>query len=148
MDVINEPLNHNKLKLWSTLIQSHHHDKDIERTNGINNESEIEAEKELTVFHPNCYVLMLTNVFENFVYKSTLEYKINSLYSYSVNGYTRKSGLKHLLLLLENNIRGGISTVLGDRYVESGPKILFRCQKFIRMGNEPVFTNREFRKSG
>ena len=26
---------------------------------------------------------------------------------------------KHLLLLLENNIRGGIGTVLGDRYIES-----------------------------
>ena len=26
---------------------------------------------------------------------------------------------KHLLLLLENNIRGGISSVVGDRFVES-----------------------------
>ena len=26
---------------------------------------------------------------------------------------------KHLLLLLENNIRGGISSVMGDRFVES-----------------------------
>ena len=46
-------------------------------------------------------------------------------------GYTWKAGLKmtktkldfikdeHLLLLLENNIRGGISSVMGDRYVQS-----------------------------
>ena len=47
-------------------------------------------------------------------------------------GYTWKDGLKQtkikldfikekeLLLLLENNIRGGISSIMGDRYVESG----------------------------
>ena len=52
-------------------------------------------------------------------------YGINPLYSYSEPGYTWKAGLKltnikldfikdkHLLLLLENNIRGGISSVMG-----------------------------------
>ena len=76
-------------------------------------------------------VLQLTDVFENFVEKSTLEYGINPLYSYSLPGYTWKAGLKltnikldfikdkQLLLLLENNIRGGISSVMGPRYIES-----------------------------
>ena len=62
---------------------------------------------------------------------STREYKINPLYSYSLPGCTWKAGLKltnieldyinckELLLLLENNIRGGISSVMGDRHVQS-----------------------------
>ena len=53
------------------------------------------------------------------------------MYSYSLPGYTWKAGLKltnieldyikckELLLLLENNIRGGISSVMGDRHVQS-----------------------------
>ena len=53
------------------------------------------------------------------------------MYSYSLPGYTWKAGLKltnikldfikdkDLPLLLENNIRGGISSVMGDRFVES-----------------------------
>ena len=73
----------------------------------------------------------MADVFENFVEKSTLEYSINSLYSYSLPGYTWKAGLKitkikldfkkdkELLPPLENNIRGGISSVMGPRYIES-----------------------------
>ena len=76
-------------------------------------------------------VLQLAVVFENFVEKATLEYSINPLYSFSLPGFTWKAGLKitkfelgfikdkELLLLLENNIRGGISSVLGPRYIES-----------------------------
>ena len=76
-------------------------------------------------------VLQLAEVFENFVEKATLEYNINPLYSYSLPGYTWKAGLKltnikldfikdeDLLLLLENNIRGEISSVMGPRYIES-----------------------------
>ena len=76
-------------------------------------------------------ILQLADVFENFVESSTREYNINPLYSYSLPGCTWKAGLKvtniklvfmkdkDLLLLLENNIRGGISYVMGDRFVES-----------------------------
>ena len=76
-------------------------------------------------------VLQLADVFENFVESSTREYKINPLYSYSLPGYTWKASLKltnikldyikckELLLLLENNIRGGISSVMGNRHVQS-----------------------------
>ena len=76
-------------------------------------------------------VLQLADVFENFVEKATLEYSINPLYSYSLPGYTWKAVLKltnikldfikdkDLLLLLENNIRGGIPIVMGPRYIES-----------------------------
>ena len=63
---------------------------------------------------------------------------INPLYSYSLPGYTWKAGLKftnikldyirktaklasgkEILLLLETKIRGGISSVMDDRYVQS-----------------------------
>ena len=76
-------------------------------------------------------VLQLSDIFENFVETSTEEYGINPLYSFSAPGYTWKAGLKltnikfdfikdeHLFLLLENNIRGRISSVMGDRFVES-----------------------------
>ena len=76
-------------------------------------------------------VLQLAGVFENFVEKATLEYRINPLYSYSLPGYKWKAGLKltnikldfikdkELLLLLENNIRAGISSVMGPRCIES-----------------------------
>ena len=86
------------------------------------------------MFYLKLHVLMLADVFENFVNNFTLEYKIISLYSYSVPGYTWKSGLKHsntvldyirekyLLLLLENNIRGVISRIRGDRFFKSVPK--------------------------
>ena len=76
-------------------------------------------------------VLQLADVFKNFVEKSTLKYGINPLYSYPLSGYTWKAGLKltnikldfmkdkAFLLLLGNNIRGGISSVMGPRYNES-----------------------------
>ena len=91
----------------------------------------ITTAQELTELYLKMDVLQLTDVFENFVEKSTLEYGINPLYSYSLPGYTWKAGLKltkikldfikdkQLLLLLENNIRGGISSVMGPRFIES-----------------------------
>ena len=81
----------------------------------------------MTLLYLKMDVLHLADVFKYFVEKATLEHSINSLYSYSLPGYTWKAGLKittikldftkdkHLLLLLENNIRGGISSVMGPR---------------------------------
>ena len=62
---------------------------------------------------------------------SVNEFGINPLYCVSLPGYTWKCGLnykvnnlqtlqdKDLFLTLGNNIRGGISSVMGDRYVKS-----------------------------
>ena len=62
---------------------------------------------------------------------SVNEFGINPLYCVSLSGYTWECGLKYtginlktlqdkdLILTLENNIRGGISSVMGDRYVKS-----------------------------
>ena len=61
------------------------------------------------------------------------------MFSVSLSGYTWQCGLKYtginlqtlqdedIILLLENNIRGGISSVTGDRYVNSddNKKILY-----------------------
>ena len=62
----------------------------------------------------------------------------------SLPGYTYQCALKYtdkklqtlqdkdLILLLENNISGGLSSVMGDRYVKSEKKdILRRCYNLI-----------------
>ena len=70
-------------------------------------------------------------MFEKFIEVSVNEFCINVLYCVSLPGYTWQCGLKYTginlqtlqdkdtILLLENTIRGGISSVLGDRYVKS-----------------------------
>ena len=62
---------------------------------------------------------------------SVNEFGISPLYCVSLPGYTWECGLKYtginlqtlqdkdLILTLENNIRGGISSLMGDRYVKS-----------------------------
>ena len=76
-------------------------------------------------------VLLLACVFEKFKKISVYQYDINPLYCVSLPGYTWQCGLKYtgiklqtlqdkdMILLLENNIRGGISSVMGDRYIKS-----------------------------
>ena len=76
-------------------------------------------------------VILLVDVFEKFVKISTEEYKINPLYCVSLPGYTYQCALKYtniklqtvqdkdLILLIDINIRGGISSAMGDRYVKS-----------------------------
>ena len=70
---------------------------------------------------------------------SVNEFGINPLYCVSLPGYTWECGLKYtgihlqtlqdkdLILTLEDNIRGGISSVMGDRYIKSDDdkKILY-----------------------
>ena len=96
----------------------------IERFNIKNGE-------ELTEIYLKSDVLLLACVFEKFIEISIDQYDINPLYCVSLPGYTWQCGLKYtgmnlqtlqdkdMILLLENNIRGGISSVMGDRYVTS-----------------------------
>ena len=126
-----EPLNLRKEDYWSTLTQSYPCDDDIKRTQQLIDKYNITTPQQLTMLYLKMDVPQLTDVFENFVQTSTEEYGINPLFSFSAPGYTWKAGLKltnikldfikdtHLLLLLENNIPGGISSVMGDRIVES-----------------------------
>ena len=138
LDNFHEPLNLTKEDYWSTLTQSYPSDDDIKRTQELIDKNNITTGQELTMLYLKMDVLQLADVFENFVESSTREYKINPLYSFSLPGYTWKAGLKltnikldfikdtaklpsgkELLLLLENNIRGGISSVMGNRHVQS-----------------------------
>ena len=130
LDNFQEPLNLTKEDYWSTLTQSYPSDDDIKRTQELIDKNKITNRRELTMLYLKMDVPQLADVFENFVESSTREYKINPLYSYSLPGYTWKAGLKltdikldfikdkNLLQLLENNIRGGISSVMGDRHVQ------------------------------
>ena len=82
-------------------------------------------------------------MFEKFIKVSVNEFGINPVYCVSLPGYTWQYGSKYtgrnlqtlqdkdMILLFENNIRGGISAVMGDRYVKSdeNKKILYKDAK-------------------
>ena len=79
-------------------------------------------------------VLLLTDIFQNYIDICKKDYGINPLYSYSTPSFTWKAGLKmtgvkldyktddKLRLLLENNMRGGPSACMGNRYVKRGER--------------------------
>ena len=87
--------------------------------------------EQLTKLYCKSDVFLLADVIEKFVKVSTKDYGINPLYCVSLLSYTYQCALnytdiklqtlqdKDLILLIENNIRGGISSVMGDRYVKS-----------------------------
>ena len=131
IDSLSQPLNLTKEDYSSTLTQSYTCDDDIKRTQQLIDKCNITTPQQLTTSYLKMDVLQLADVFQNFVESSTREYNNNPLYSYSLPGYTWKAGLKltnikldfikdkDLPLLLENKIRGGISSVMGVRFVES-----------------------------
>ena len=100
---------------------------------------DIKNGEESTNLYLKSDVILLADVFEKFNKISIEEYGITPLYCVSLPGYTRQCGMKYtdiklrtlhdkdLILTLENNIRGGISSVLGDRYFKSdgNKKILY-----------------------
>ena len=114
-------------------------DKEIDRTREIIKKFIIKNGEELTQLYLKSDVTLLADVFEKFVKISVDEYGINPLYCVSLPGYTWLCRLKYtginlqtlpdkdMILLLENNIRGGISSVMGDRYIKSddNKKILY-----------------------
>ena len=129
-----QPLNLTKEEYWSTLTQSYPCDDDVKRIQQLIDKCNITTPQQLTMLYLKMDVLQLADVFENFLESFPREYNIIPFYSYSLPGYTWKAGLKLtnikldfikdkdlllLLLLLENNIQGGISSVMGDRFVES-----------------------------
>ena len=123
----------------SKLKNGYPDDEEIERTKKIIKLYNIKDGEELTKLYCKSDVILLTDVFEKFVKVSTKEYGINPLYCVSLPGYTYQCALKYtdiklqtlqdkdLILLIENNIRGGISSVMADRYVKSdeNKKILY-----------------------
>ena len=106
-------------------------DDKIERTKEIIQLFNIKNREELTQKYLKNDILLLACVFEKFIKVSVNEFGIKPLYCVSLPGYTWQPGLKYtgnnsqtlrdkgMILLLENNIRGGNSSVKGDRYVKS-----------------------------
>ena len=106
-------------------------DEETERTMDFFKRFNIKNGEELKQLYLKNDVLLLACVFENFLKRSVNEIGINPLYCVSLPGYTWQCGLKytginlqtlqdkHMILLIENNIRGGVSNVMGDRDVTS-----------------------------
>ena len=124
---------------FSKLKNKYPDDEEIQRTKGIIEIFNIKNGRELTVLYLKSDVILLADVFEKFIKVSVEEYGINPLYCVSLPGYTWQCGMKYtdinlqtlqdkdMILILENNIRGGVSSVMGDRYVKSddNKKILY-----------------------
>ena len=120
-----------KEDFFSKLKNDYPDDDEIQRTKEIIKLFNIKDGGELTKLYWKSDVILLADVFEKFVKVSTKEYGINPLYCVSLPSYTYQCALKYtdiklqtlqhkdLILLIENNIRGGISSVMGDRYVKS-----------------------------
>ena len=123
-----------KEDFFSKLKNDYTDDDEIKRTKEIIKLFNIKDGEELTKLYCKSDVILLADVFEKFVKVSTKEYGINPLYCVSLPGYTYQCALKYtdiklqtlqdkdLILLKEKNIRGGISSVKGDRYVKSDEK--------------------------
>ena len=83
--------------------------------------------EELTNLYLKSDVILLADVFEKIIKISFEEYGISPLYCVNLLGYPWQCGMKYTnikletlqdkdsILTLENNIRGGISSVMGDR---------------------------------
>ena len=128
-----------KEDFFSKLKNGSPDDNELERTKEIIKLFEIKNGEELTEKYLKSDVLLLACVFEKFIKVSVNEIGINPVYFVSLPGYTWQCGLKYtginlqtlqdkdLILLLENNIRGGISSIMGGRFVKSDEdkKILY-----------------------
>ena len=92
---------------------------------------DIKNGEEITKLYCKSDVILLADVIETLVKISSEEYGINPLYCVNLPSYTNHCALKHtdiklqtlqdkdLILLMENNIRGGKSSVMGDKYMKS-----------------------------
>ena len=120
-----------KEDFFSKLKNDYPSDKEIERTKEIINLFDIKKGEELTHLYLKSDVLLLACVFEKFMKVSIYKFGINPLYCVYLPGCTWQCVLKNTgnnlqtlqdkysILTLENNIRGGISSVMGDHYVKS-----------------------------
>ena len=126
-----KPVDNLKKEHFFSKLKNKCPDEEIERTKEIIKIFNIKNGEELTEIYLKSDVLLLACVFEKFIEVSVNDFKINPLYCVSLPGYTWECGLKYtginlqtlqdkdLILTLENNIRGGVSSVMGDRYVKS-----------------------------
>ena len=126
-----EPLILGREDYFSTFTQSSPDFEQMKRTQAVVVKNRISNLKELTMLYLKNDVLLLTDIFQNYIDTSKSAYGINPLFSYSAPSFTWKAGLKNtgvkldyitddkLRLLLEN-MRRGPSSVLGNRNVKRG----------------------------
>ena len=119
-----------KEDIFSKLKNGYPDDEEIGRTMEIIKLFNIKNGEELTEIYLKSDVLLLACVFEKFIKISINEYGNNPLYCVSLPDYSWQCGLKYteiilqtlqdedMILVLENNIRGGISSFMGDRYIK------------------------------
>ena len=139
-DDYQKPVNNlRKEDFFSKLKNKCPDDEEIKRTKEIIENFNIKSGEELTEIYLKSDVILLACVFEKFIKVSINEFGINRLYCVSLPGYTWECGLKYtginlqtlqnkdMILVLENNIRGGISSVMGNRCIKSdeNKKILY-----------------------
>ena len=129
-----KPLKLGRDDYFSTLKQSYPDFEEIIRTQAIIIKNKITNLNELTMLYLKNDVFLLTDIFQNYIDTCKKAYGINPLYSYSTPSFTWKAGLKmtgvkldyitddKLRLLLENNMRGGPSSCMGNRYVKRGER--------------------------
>ena len=120
-----------KEDFFSKLKNDYPDDKEIERTKEIIKLFNIKDGEQVTKIYCKSDIILITDIMEKFFKVSFEEYGIYPLYCVSLPGYTYQCALKYtniklqtlqekdLILLIENNIRGGISSVMGNRYVKS-----------------------------
>ena len=132
-------INLKKEHFFSKLKNKCPDDEEIKRTMDIIRRFNIKNGERLRQIYLKSDVLLLACVIEKIIKVSVNEFDINPLYCVSLPGYTWQCGLKYtginlqtlqgkdMILLLQNNIRGGISSVMGDRYIKSdkNKKILY-----------------------
>ena len=123
--------NLNKEYFFSKLKNKCPDDEEIQISKEIIEVFDIRIGKELTKLYLKSDVILLADVFEKFIKISFEKYGIDPLFCVSLPGYTWQCGMKYtdiklqtlqdkdLILTLENNIRVGISSVMGVRYVIS-----------------------------
>ena len=131
-----------KEDFFSKLKNDYPSDEETERTKENVKLFNIKNGEELTYLYSKSDVLLLTCVFEKIAKVSVNEFSIIPLCFVSSPGYTWECGLNHtginlqtlqdtgLILTLEKSVRGGISSVMGDRYVKSDRKqkdIIYGC---------------------
>ena len=140
IDDYQKPVNNLKKEHFFSKLKNKCPDvEEVERTMDFIKRFNIKNGEELTEIYLKSDVLLLTCVFEKNIKVSVGEFRINPLYCVSLPGYTWQCGLKYtgnnlqtlqdkdMILLSENNILGGISSIISDRYVKSSDnkKILY-----------------------
>ena len=105
-----------------------------EQVDEFNKEHKGKTMKQVTLEYMKNDIDILQTVFTNFVEKMTATYGLNPLHCYSLPGYTwnvflSKLGIplelitdEDMLKLFLKGKRGGISGVMGKRYIKSGSK--------------------------